>query len=156
MGLDARPVNLRCSGLVLRDDRVLLCQRISDWVLPGGTPRPGESVAACVRRELREETGLAATPASVAFVFEATNPEIDQQLIEIVLLAAEDDPDAEPRGVEDGLVPRFVRLDRLVSLELRPPLGGHLRAFHDGGARRTAAYLGNVWRPAPPAAGRAL
>ena len=155
MGQDGRPINLRCSALVLRQARVLLCERTTEWVLPGGTPKPGESVAACVRREVREETGLAVTPSSVAFVLDATNPEVDQHLTEVVLYTLDDDPAVEPRGVEDGLVPRFVRLDRLPHLQLRPPIGGYLRAFHDGGAQRTAAYLGNMWRPAPTEARRA-
>ena len=30
---------------------------------------------------------------------------------------------------------------------LRPPLAGHLRALHPGSRARTAAYLGNLWRP---------
>lgn len=156
MGLDAHPVNLRCTGLVLRHARVLLCQRITDWVLPGGTPRRGESVAACVRREVREETGLSVTPGRVAFVLDANNPEFDQHLIEVVLHAVVDDPDTEPREVEDGLVPRFVPLDQLSNLELRPPIGGYLRGFHAGGAQRSAAYLGNLWRPAPTEAGGGL
>ena len=155
MGQDARPINLRCSALLLRQDRLLLCERATEWVLPGGTPEPGESVAACVRREVREETGLAVTARSVAFVLDATNPEFDQHLVEVVLYTLGDDPDAEPRGVEGGLVPRFVRLDRLRHLELRPPIGGYLRAFHAGGARRTAPYLGNMWRPASTESGRA-
>ncbi|GAB3366147.1 MULTISPECIES: NUDIX hydrolase [Amycolatopsis] len=154
MGLDAKPVNLRCTGLILRDAHVLLCQRITDWVLPGGTQQDGESVGACVRREVREETGLAVTPTGVAFVLEATNSRYGQHLVEIVLHAETDDPDAEPHGVEDGLVPRFVRLEHVLSLELRPPIGGYLRGFHAGGAQRTAAYLGNVWRPAPAEARR--
>jgi hypothetical protein len=49
-----------------------------------------------------------------------------------------------PHGVEDGLVPKFVGLDRLPSLELRPPIGGHIRGFHGHGATQTAAYLGSM------------
>ncbi|HEX3785846.1 MAG TPA: NUDIX domain-containing protein [Pseudonocardiaceae bacterium] len=149
MGLDARPVNLRCSALVLREDTVLLCQRINDWVLPGGTPRVGESVAACVRREVREETGLDVNPVSVAFVLDATNPKVDDHLIEVVMLAQEEgEPGAAPQTVEDGLLPRFIALDHLPRVDMLPPIGGYIRAFHGNGRMmRTAAYLGNVWRP---------
>ncbi|GAA3567390.1 hypothetical protein GCM10022222_59190 [Amycolatopsis ultiminotia] len=154
MGLDAKPVNLRCTGLILRRAHVLLCRRTEDWVLPGGTPKDGESVASCVRREVREETGLAVLPGGVAFVLETTNPEYGQHLIEIVLHAVDDDPESEPHGAEAGLVPSFVHLEHVPSLGLRPPIGGHLRSFHAGGAQRTAAYLGNVWRPAPAEARR--
>lgn len=151
MGPDQHPVNLRCSALVVRGDTVLLCRRATDWVLPGGTPRHGESAAACVRREVREETGLAVTPVSVAFVLDATNMQAGQHLMEIVFLTEEDSGPASPAQREDGLEPEFVPLTGLARLELRPPIGGYLRAFHSAGCQRTAAYLGNVWRPTPPA-----
>jgi 8-oxo-dGTP pyrophosphatase MutT (NUDIX family) len=35
------------------------------WVLPGGRRAPGENIAACAARELREETGLAGQPRPV-------------------------------------------------------------------------------------------
>lgn len=50
--------------LLLRDDRVLLGLRAPGkagartWAPPGGKADPKESVEACARRELREETGL--------------------------------------------------------------------------------------------------
>lgn len=147
MGLDQRPVNLRCSGLVIRNDTVLLCQRTADWLLPGGTPRYGESTAACVRREVREESGLAVAPVSVAFVLDATNKPAGQHLMEIVFLTEEDGAPVVPIAGEDGLEPGFIPLAQLSALELRPPIGGYLRGFHSGGCQRTAAYLGNVWRP---------
>lgn len=54
-------VNVHCSAVVFRGQDVLLVCRDRDgghdWVLPGGTPRPGESMAACARRETLEETG---------------------------------------------------------------------------------------------------
>lgn len=57
-------IDARCSVIVFRGDAVLLVRRdgAGDWVLPGGTPRPGESMA-CARREALEETGLAVDPA---------------------------------------------------------------------------------------------
>src|SRR6266487_1539949 len=68
---DRALVNLRCSAVVFRADAVLLCQRSSgEWVLPGGTPQHGEGSAACVLREVREETGLLVDPWRVAFVLE--------------------------------------------------------------------------------------
>ena len=63
-------MGLRCSAVVARHDRVLLIHRDrrDDWVLPGGSPEPGEGSGACVRREVREEAGLVVEPAEVAFV----------------------------------------------------------------------------------------
>jgi 8-oxo-dGTP diphosphatase len=56
---DPSDIDLRCSVAAFRGDSVLLVHRkrddAKDWVLPGGTPRPGESMASCARRETLEE-----------------------------------------------------------------------------------------------------
>ncbi|WP_229786393.1 NUDIX hydrolase [Actinokineospora fastidiosa] len=56
---------IRCVGAVVHDDsgRLLLIRRTRPpgaglWSLPGGKVESGESDAAAVRREVREETGL--------------------------------------------------------------------------------------------------
>jgi len=47
-------------GVVLSAEGVLLTLRgdLRGWELPGGSAHPGESEQACVRREIREESGL--------------------------------------------------------------------------------------------------
>lgn len=51
-------------ALVFRDRRLLVTERpagthlAGSWELPGGKLRPGESVEACVAREVLEETGV--------------------------------------------------------------------------------------------------
>jgi mutator protein MutT len=51
-------------ALVIRERRLLVTQRRAEahlgglWELPGGKLAPGESVEACVVREIREETGI--------------------------------------------------------------------------------------------------
>ena len=143
-------IDVRCSAIVFRDDTVLLVHRsrngTGNWVLPGGTPRPGESMAACARRETLEETGLSVDPARVAFVLEALGPGSTRRTVDLVFLATADGhSDPEPR--EPDLEARFVPLGLLPGLDVRPPLAGHLRALHARGTEPTAAYLGNLWRP---------
>ncbi len=143
-------VDLRCSIVVFRDDSVLLVHRTrdgaDDWVLPGGTPYPGESMAACAQRETLEETGLSVAPGRVAFVLETQGPAAARRSVDLVFLAALP-VRGEPEPAEQDLEASFVPLSVLTGLDLRPPLAGHLRALRSRGPARSAAYLGNLWRP---------
>ena len=143
--------DVRCSAVVFHGEEVLLVGRVrdggNDWVLPGGTPRPGESMAACARRETLEETGLAVEPARIAFVLESQGPRSGLHTVDLVFLATASVPGQEPRSSEPDLTARFVPIGLLPHLDLRPPMAGHLRGLHARRTVRTAAYLGNLWRP---------
>jgi len=147
---DPADVDVRCSVVVFRDTSVLLVHRdrdgADDWVLPGGTPRPGESMAACAQREAAEEAGLSVVTGGVAFVAESLPPGASRRRVDLVFLATIAER-REPRSREPGTQARFVPLDDLPVPKLRPPLAGHLRALHTRRTVRTAAYLGNLWRP---------
>jgi len=89
-----RPI-VGVGALIFRRDRVLLAQRgkpprMGAWSLPGGAVEVGESLDAAVRREVREETGLAVKPLKVFQVFErimrdaAGAPEYHYVLIDYV------------------------------------------------------------------------
>jgi 8-oxo-dGTP diphosphatase len=145
-------IELRCSAIVVRKGTVLLVHRVGngagDWVLPGGTPRPGESMAACAGREVREETGLDVSPDRVAFVLEVVGPDSGPRTVDIVFSATDPAPDRQPEKRERGLVPVFVPVDQIHELDLRPPLAGHLRAMLARRSDLYAPYLANLWRPA--------
>jgi 8-oxo-dGTP diphosphatase len=145
-------VDLRCSAIVLREREVLLIHRsrggVDDWVLPGGSPRPGESTAACARREVREETGLHVHPARVAFVAEVTGPHPGPRTVDIIFAASESPPRRQPEIREEGLEPHFVPVSTVHELDLRPPVAGYLRGLVRSGGQRYAPYLANLWRPA--------
>jgi 8-oxo-dGTP diphosphatase len=162
---DPADIDMRCSVAAFRGDSVLLVHRrrddADDWVLPGGTPRPGESMASCARREALEETGLVVELGRIAFVLEAHGPDDTRRCVDLVFLATLPDR-SDPGPTEDGLEAAFVALGELPRLTLRPPIAGHLRGLHARGTTGTAAYLGNLWRPgagngssfAPETAGR--
>ena len=103
-------------------------------------------MASCARRETLEETGLPVEPGRIAFVLEALGPDDTRRIVDLVFLAALA-ARREPGPAEDGLEAIFVPLSELPGLTLRPPIAGHLRALHARGTARTAAYLGNLWRP---------
>jgi len=74
-----------CSAIILsRDNKILLGKRKAGYkpghyALPGGRWRSGETLKACVEREVREETGLQVTelrPVSISFNrYEDDHPE---------------------------------------------------------------------------------
>jgi mutator protein MutT len=62
------PVVQVAAGLVVREGHYLIARRKANthlgglWEFPGGKREPGESLEACLRRELREELGIDVTP----------------------------------------------------------------------------------------------
>jgi 8-oxo-dGTP diphosphatase len=146
--------DVRCSAVVFRGREVLLVRRVrdggGDWVLPGGTPHLDESMAACARRETQEETGLTVEPTRIAFLLETQGPLSGLHTVDLVFLATLPDRGQQLRSTEPGLDPSFVPLDALPRLDLRPPIAGHLRGLYARYPVRTAAYLGNLWRPRHP------
>jgi 8-oxo-dGTP diphosphatase len=139
-------VELRCAVAIVRRDAVLLLQRDGgDWVLPGGRPRPHESMGSCVRRETREETGLDIHPLGCALVLEVNDPQSRRRIVELVFLADKFDP-AAPLTGEPGRRPMWVDWEDLRELALHPPIAGFLRDLSRGDAKH-ARYLGNLWRP---------
>lgn len=144
-------IDLRCSAVVFRQQAVLLIHRTygggDDWVLPGGSPQAGESMAACARREVREEAGLLVDPSKVAFVLEVTGPHPGPRTVDIVFAATEHGAKPPPQLREPGMEPCFVPVDQVRDLDLRPPVAGYLPGMLGTGGRRYAPYLANLWRP---------
>ncbi len=62
-------------AIIIRDGCVLLIERGREpqqgcWSLPGGVVEVGERLEEALRREVREETGLAVRPLGVVEIFE--------------------------------------------------------------------------------------
>jgi 8-oxo-dGTP diphosphatase len=127
--------NVRCSILVVRKHAALLvhrtCDGLDDWVLPGGTPCEGESLTACARRELLEETGVSADPSRVAFVVESASPGAGRML-DIVFVASGPVLSREYCR-EPGMGPSFLSADQLSRVAIRPAITGQLIRLLDPG-----------------------
>src|SRR6202453_5126821 len=65
-------MHVRVTGVVIEDDRILLLNQDTDtgrsWSLPGGKAEDGETLAAALVREMREETGLDVEPGRLLYV----------------------------------------------------------------------------------------
>jgi ADP-ribose pyrophosphatase YjhB (NUDIX family) len=65
-------VHVRVTGVVIEDGRILLLNQDTDtgrtWSLPGGKVEKGETLAAALVREMREETGIEVEPGRLLYV----------------------------------------------------------------------------------------
>jgi ADP-ribose pyrophosphatase YjhB (NUDIX family) len=147
---DSGQIVVRCSAAVFRGRDVLLVQRTDlgpgDWVLPGGNPAPGETLTACVLREVAEECGLTIHDPRIAFLLEVIHPGTRNRTIDIVFTVSEPIWPQPPRPVEHDRIPRFVPVDALAELTLRPPLEHQLRQLVANDLSATAPYLGDLWQ----------
>ena len=134
---------------MLRRHAVLLVHRtrdgLDDWVLPGGTPDEGESLTACARRELLEETGLSANLSRIALVVESVQAGSIRRTLDIVFLATGPVLGRE-RSRESGLEPRFVPPGQLAGIDLHPALAGHRHHLLDPGPHGHVPYVGSFWQ----------
>jgi 8-oxo-dGTP diphosphatase len=133
-----RPI-LGCLAVVRRGEQVLLAQRsvppgIGRWGFPGGKQELGETLFACARRELLEETGIAAEPVKVLGAFDAIRRDDDGRVkahfsLVAVLLdwrQGEGDPIedatallwATPGELKARALPLFERVEELIALAL--------------------------------------
>jgi 8-oxo-dGTP diphosphatase len=101
-------VHVGVGVLVLRDGKVLLGKRrgshgAGTWSAPGGRLEYGESIEACARRELAEETGLDLGPATPGPYTNDMFPEIREHHVTLFVVArqASGDPvNREPHKCE--------------------------------------------------------
>jgi 8-oxo-dGTP diphosphatase len=86
------PLTHVVAGILERDGKILICRRRADqphalkWEFPGGKLEPGESAAAALVRELREELGIEATAGAELMRYEFAYP--GKQAILLIFLTA--------------------------------------------------------------------
>ncbi len=87
------------AGIVERDGRILITRRLAGhlaglWEFPGGKVEPGETIEACLTRELEEELGLLATVNEKVL---ATTHDYPDRRVELHFLRCHTTSEPEPR-----------------------------------------------------------
>lgn len=152
--VDAIRIRVGCVALD-GERRVLLVQHHKDgrdyWLLPGGGVEAGETLQACGRRELMEETGLVGEVGRLLLVCESIDARAGRHIVHVVFAAAVLPGELRP-GHDGRLVDAAWRpVEELAELPLFPAIGAELLACHAEGFAGPARYLGNTWRDLPPA-----
>jgi 8-oxo-dGTP diphosphatase len=123
-----------CVGAVVHDSagRLLLIRRGHEpgrglWSVPGGRVEPGETLAAAVEREVREETGLAVRAGEPVGSVRIPGPGV---VFEVVDLACSlDPPEQQPRAGDDADEVAFADAATLAQLACTPGLLDTLRGW---------------------------
>ena len=141
-----REIELRAAALCIAGGKVLLVNHRkhgeSYWVLPGGHVEHGESLADALAREMDEELGLDVTVGPLALVhdFITGKRHVVNHVFRIDL-----DNDAftlsPGKTLKDA---RWVPLDEIDAIDLRPAIAKHLRRFAEPPDGDGPVYLGNV------------
>ena len=144
---------MRAAGLIFRAAGLLLVrQRRLDrdyWLLPGGGVHFGESLAAGLRRELREELCLEIEPGRPLAVAEAISADMaayPKHVVHVILAATLLDATARPRlGGDDAVLEaRFFTREKLGALSVTPPITAFLLSCFEA-LPQQMRYLGVVW-----------
>lgn len=110
------------AGLISRDGCYLIARRKAEvhlgglWEFPGGKREAGESLKACLRRELREELGVEVTPPVLFRIIRHDYPEktVELHFFHCSIAAGE----ARALGCDEV---RWVAVGELASFDFPPP-----------------------------------
>ena len=123
-----------CVGAVVLDPwgRLLLIRRGQEpgrglWSVPGGRVEAGESVAAAVEREVREETGLAVRAGAEVGRVQVPGPGVVYDVVDLACALL--DPHATPVAGDDADAVTFADAADLERLTCTPRLLETLRGW---------------------------
>jgi len=122
------PIRLAARAVIVEDDRLLLVNafpgpRSDLWCAPGGGVEAGVSLPDTLRREVREETGLAIAVGAPCLVNEFHEPASGFHQVEVffrcsVEAGALSDGWRDPEGIVSRR--RFVTRDEMAGLRVKP------------------------------------
>lgn len=135
-------VRVRCTGLLLENDHVLLVEYEDNGVhynLPGGGLEPGETIKEGVAREVLEETATEVEEGALAIVYEMAphhqsgeyseqDPHSLHLIFECKLLGSSR-PKLPPIPDPNQSAVKWVPIDQLDSILFFPNVKEHIRAY---------------------------
>jgi 8-oxo-dGTP diphosphatase len=130
----ARVPVVPCVGAVVLDrrGRLLLIRRGQEpgrglWSVPGGRVEPGETAAAAVEREVREETGLAVRAGAEVGRVRIPGAGVVYDVVDLACTLLE--PDTAPVAGDDADAVTFADAEELTRLRCTPRLLETLRGW---------------------------
>lgn len=139
---------VRVAAVIARRGQILVVEhRKRDqryWVLPGGRLEAGETLAAALRRELKEELSLPAEVGSLLAVYETLAP--DRHTVNLAFRV--EVGSAAPRiDAADEVLSgwRWMEVDELRRIDFRPPLAQALSEMLTEEFRGPVRVLGDTW-----------
>jgi len=115
---------VRCAGIVKKEDKFLLVKTNYGsgeyWIFPGGGVESGESMRDCVKREIKEETGIDVDIKKLVFVNENLSKE--NPMIHFTFLCEPKNDDlivgSDPDQKEDRIKDvKYMTFDEILNLE---------------------------------------
>ena len=138
-------MRVRVTGVVIEDGRVLLLDQDTDtgrsWSLPGGKVEEGETLAAALVREMREETGLDVEPGRLLYVCDHL-PENGTHVVHMTFEARR--AGGTVGDIATGADTTPIRSVEFVKLSDLPALGfsDHFAELAKAGFPRAGSYMG--------------
>ena len=144
---------IRVSAIIRWQGRVLLCRQEKPgkqyWLLPGGGVDGGETLTEALRRELREELGIAVDaqfegPVAIVDSIAPKGSLAKKHVVHIIFASDLSHRSLEDVETKDAAV-RGARLfsdDELEDVVVHPPIKRFLARWQPGDP---AVYLGSLW-----------
>lgn len=143
-------IRIRVAPIILQDDRILLVRHVKHgktyWLLPGGGVEYGESVAAALVREVKEETNLDIRVGDLVFVNDSIPPDRHRHVLNLYFLASVEGGTLRIGNDSNLAELCFMPLAELPGLEFYPDIRAELLKAVQSGFPNRACYLGNLWK----------
>jgi ADP-ribose pyrophosphatase YjhB (NUDIX family) len=144
---------IRVSAIIRWQGRVLLCRQEKPgkqyWLLPGGGVDGGETLMEALRRELREELGIAVDaqfegPVAIVDSIAPRDLTSKKHVVHIIFSTDLSHRSLEDVETKDAAVKgaRLFSVDELEEVVVHPPIKRFLSRWQPGDP---AVYLGSLW-----------